>query len=139
MRNGGRIVLAAALLLALPCCAMRDVQEQSPESGETQTFDAPYAAVAQAAAHGITRMQLDITRENEEPGRLVILFVRPTGGVQWGAAGRLVVDKSDAPPIAVHITYERRLPLSGGGQERWARAIFAKMADELRGLGADKR
>ncbi|HJT06772.1 MAG TPA: hypothetical protein VJ747_07600 [Stellaceae bacterium] len=132
MRHGRRLVHAAALLLTLAACSMKNVEAEAPDAGETRTFDAPYAAVRRAAVIGIERMRLDITNQSEEPGRLVILFVRPTGGVQWGAAGRLVVDKSDAPPIAVHIVYDRRFPLSGGGQERWARAIFAKMAQELR-------
>jgi hypothetical protein len=132
VRNGKRLMQAAALLLMLAGCGMRDVEAEAPDAGETRTFDAPYAAVARAAFIGLARMRLDVTHQIEEPGGLVILFVRPVGGVQWGAAGRLVVDKRDGPPIAVHITYQRRLPLSGGGQERWAGAIFVKMAQELR-------
>ena len=132
MRVSGWLGLTAALILSLASCSMKNVQDEPVDAGESQTFDAPYAAVTQAATEGILRVRLEITHVEEEPDRLVILFVRPTSNLQWGAAGRLVVDKSAAPPTVAHVTYDRRLPLSGGGQERWARAIFAKMRDALR-------
>ncbi len=102
--------LAAALLL-LASCSMKTVQEEPIDAGESERFDAPYAEVVQAALEGVTRAKLDTTRQGEEADGFVILFVRPTSAINWGGVGRVVVDKSAAPPTVVHISYDRRLPL----------------------------
>lgn len=136
--NSGLAGLVAALLL-MASCSMRTVQEEPVDAGEAQSFDAPYADVVRAAIEGITRAKLDITRKTEEPDGFVILFVRPTSPINWGGAGRLVVDKSSAPPTMVHVTYDRRLPLSGSGQERYAHAIFAGMNHALGQAGAAQK
>src|SRR6185437_384402 len=65
MRHGRRLVHAAALLLTLAACSMKNVEAEAPDAGETRTFDAPYAAVRRAAVIGIERMRLDITNQSE--------------------------------------------------------------------------
>jgi hypothetical protein len=112
---------------------MATVQEKPLEEAETRVFEAPHQRVAAAALDSLRDMRLDVTKIDEEPERFVVLFVRPMSGIQWGAVGRMVIEKSPAGtgPTSVYINYSQRMPLSGGGQERWARAIFSRIENRL--------
>jgi hypothetical protein len=114
---------------------MQTVQEEPLDTAETESFDASYADVVWAAREGITASRLDVTEAQEQDAGFVLLFVRPGSFTQYGGVGRLVVDRGDAPPTAVHITYSQRYALLGPGQERWSRRIFIKMRQALRSRG----
>jgi len=128
-----RPFLAVVLLVLVTACSMATVQNQALDEAETRIFDAPHQRVAGAALDGLRDMKLDITKIEEEPERVIVLFVRPTSGIQWGAVGRMVIEKNPAGtgPTSVYINYTQRMPLSGGGQERWARAIFLRIENRL--------
>jgi hypothetical protein len=129
----------ALVLLGLAACSMQTVQNESVDTSETQSFDASYGDVVQAARDGITTAGFDITQGEEKDTGFVLLFVRPASYGQFGAVGRLVVDRSDAPPTAVHVNYERRVLIYGAGQERAARLIFKKMHETLRDKGVSPK
>jgi len=132
-------VASALLLLCAAACNMETVQNESLDTAETENFDASYGDVVQAARDGITTAGFDVTQAEEKDMGFVLLFVRPASYGQFGAVGRLVVDRSDAPPTAVHINYERRVLIYGAGQERAARRIFRKMRDALRYKGVSPK
>jgi hypothetical protein len=119
------------VLLVLAACSMQTVQNESLDTSETQSFDVSYGDAVQVARDGITTAGFDITQAEEKDTGFVFLFVRPASYGQFGAVGRLVVDRSDAPPTAVHINYERRVLIYGAGQERAARLIFKRMRETL--------
>ncbi|HEV8026829.1 MAG TPA: hypothetical protein VGP50_05340 [Stellaceae bacterium] len=127
------------VLLGLAACGMQTVQNESLDTAETQSFDASYRDVVQAARDGITTAGFDITQAEEKDTGFVLLFVRPASYGQFGAVGRLVVDRSDAPPTAVHVNYERRVLIYGAGQERAARRIFKRMQETLRDKGVSPK
>jgi len=129
----------ALVLLGLAACSAQTVQNESLDTSETQSFDASFGNVVQAARDGITTAGFDITQAEEKDTGFVFLFVRPASYGQFGAVGRLVVDRSDAPPTAVHVNYERRVLIYGAGQERAARRIFKKMSDALRDKGVSPK
>jgi hypothetical protein len=82
-------------------------------------------------------VKLNVSSVTEESGGTVILFQRPGSMWQIGAVGRMIVDKSAAPPTPVHINYEKRGALTySSGQERWAQAIFAWMEKDLAAMAA---
>jgi hypothetical protein len=133
MRRKLRAWAVLALLLGSTSCAnMSTVQNEPVESGDSSSFDARYEDVMQAARAAIEAYHLRITEVTDESDRGVILFIRPASMWQLGGVGRLVVDKSAAPPTVAHINYDMRTLYSyGSGQERWASALFAKMAATL--------
>jgi hypothetical protein len=133
MRKRRQAGFAGALLLWTASCAnMQTVQGEAVDTGETQNFNASYADVVWAAREGIAASRLDVTQAQEQDAGFVFLFVRPASGMQWGGVGRLVIDRSDAPPTVVHVTYDPRFGPPNAGQERWSRRIFIKMRAALR-------
>jgi hypothetical protein len=130
-RHASALALSALFLVA-SCASMQDVQEASTDEAASQKFAAEYRKVVEAGIAGINGMKLSVSSVADEPDRTIILFQRPPSMWQIGAVGRMIVEKSDIPPISVHINYEQRGKITySSGQERWSRAIFARMEKEL--------
>jgi hypothetical protein len=131
-RRGASALVLGALFLVTSCASMQDVQEASTEDAATQNFSADYRRVVDAGIAGINGMKLSVSSVSDEQDRTVILFQRPQSMWQIGAVGRMIVENSAPSPIVVHINYEQRGKITySSGQERWARAIFARMEKEL--------
>ncbi len=110
---------------------MDTVQNESLEQGETRTFKAAHPQVVAVTTDSLRDLRLDVTKIEDNPQDVTILFVRPISAWQWGAAGRVVVKKSQAgEPTPVTVNYTRRLG-GGLGQESWARAIFTGIETKL--------
>src|SRR5262245_31607740 len=104
-----RRVLALVLAAPLGGCGMAQVESQPIESGETRSFNAPFSSVRQAAREAIVGVGFEFTQSRDEPDREIINFIRPMSGNQYGAVGRMAIDRHPPEgPIAVHVSYLQR-------------------------------
>jgi hypothetical protein len=122
------MLAALAMPLALAACNSATVQQAAPDAGTARSFDAPYEQVKQAALDGLNALKVPPSQTTDQPNGFAILVSRAPHGMSWGEVGRVLVEKSPAPPTTVRVVYEKRMPLQFGGSEsRFARNLFAKM------------
>jgi hypothetical protein len=136
MKTASRRALAGlaigALLISASCSNMQQVQQRDPEESQTQAFNAEFRKVVDTGAAAIRQMRLVVTEMTENDEAATILFIRPGNFSNYGGVGRMIVKKSAAPPITVHLQYERRYALTyGAGEETMARNIFLRMEREI--------
>jgi hypothetical protein len=124
-------VPAFAFVLAA-CANATTVQQVPADAGVARSFNASYDEVRAAALQGLTLLRLQPSAQNETPEGHTFMVARPPHGFSWGEVGRIIVEKSEAPPTTVRVVYERRMALQfAGGQSSFARNLFAKMDQAL--------
>jgi hypothetical protein len=135
-RLTGAVALGAVLFASVSCSNMQSVQEKPAEEAESQTFNAEFRKVVDTGAATLRSIRFVVTEITENDERATILFIRPGSFVQYGGVGRMVVEKSAAPPITVRLTYERRFALSyGAGEQSLAKNVFGRMEREIQFSG----
>lgn len=130
--------LTLSLILVLAACANAATVQQAPaDAGVMRSFDATYDQVRAAALGGLTLLRLQPSTQSETTEGHMILVARPPHGFSWGEVGRILIERSSAPPTTVRVLYEKRLTVQfAGSQSAFARNLFAKMDEVLGTPGA---
>lgn len=132
-RNYVGALAFGAVLFGASCANMNTVQNAAVEDAESQSFDAEYTKVVDTGVGALRALRLVVTSQTENAVGTTILFIR-TGSN--GAVGRMIVEKSAAPPTMVRINYERRMTFTfAAGQEGLSRKVFERMQGEIRFSG----
>jgi hypothetical protein len=127
-----RLIIPALALTLAACANAESVKNQPKDIGTARTFDAPYDRVARAAFEGLSRLKLSPSAQNETAEGYMIQIARPPHGFSWGEVGRILVERTDAPPTTVRVVYEKRTAFQFAGSESaLARNLFAKMDEVL--------
>jgi hypothetical protein len=134
MLTGIRRAAALAAFLLLVACANADTIAQQPlDSGVTRTFDVPPERLRPAIIESMQILKIQPTTQEEKPEHIVINFVRPPRFTNFaGDVGRVVIERTGAPPTNVRVLYDKRW-MEMGGDERFARNLFAKVDQVLAG------
>lgn|SRR5579883_2059174 len=128
------VVVATAGVLALGGCADLDtVKNAAKESGTARSFTAPYDEVTAATLESIRQLDVGIAGTEEKPEGLVVLVSKPLSAFSYGEVGRVLVERSPAPPTNVRIVWEKRyqLQISGTGEDEFSREVFTRIGATL--------
>src|SRR5277367_3456491 len=107
---------AVCLMALLSACASMDTVKSAPkDAGDARSFDAGFERVKAAALDGIRDMDIEPSNTEDTADGFVIYIARAPHGMSWGEVGRVIVDKSAAPPTTVHVDYRRRTVLQYEG------------------------
>jgi hypothetical protein len=94
--------------------------------------------VKTAALNGIRDMDIEPSSTEDAADGFIIYIARAPHGMSWGEVGRVIVDKSPAPPITVHVNYQRRVVLQYEGSfSDFAGDLFKRMDASLRKSAAN--
>lgn len=134
MMRGIRRAAAMAVLLLLVACANADTIAQQPlDAGLVRTYDVPPERLRAAIVESMQILKINPTTQEEKPEHIVINFIRPPRFTNLvGDVGRVVIERTGAPPTNVRVLYDRRW-MEMGSDERFARNLFAKVDQVLAG------
>jgi hypothetical protein len=128
------ILAALSFAILLNGCAdTGTVRDAAATAGVERQFAGGYDAVAAATLDSVRGLNVSITGTEETPTGLVVLVAKPVNAFSWGEVGRVMVMKSNAPPTAVRVYWEKRsrMQITGTDQNEFAGQLFQGIQTNL--------
>ena len=126
--------LAIGLLLTLGACATSETARDAPiDAGVSNTYAAPYDRVSAATFETIRALNVNITATEEKPNGLQIQVSKSANLFSWGEVGRIVIERSPAPPTVVRVFWQKRsqVQITGTSQTDFSNDLFAGIQQRL--------
>ena len=133
MRGICRVAALAALALLVACASADTIAQQPLDAGVVRTYDVPPERLRAAIIESMQILKIVPTTQEEKAEHFLINFTRPPRLTNYvGDVGRVVIERTGAPPTNVRVLYDRRF-MEIGTDERFARNLFAKVDQVLAG------
>ena len=130
IRRGAALV---ALVLLVACANADSIAQQPLDAGLVRTYDVPPERLRAAIVESMHILKIHTTTQEEKPEHFLINFTRPPRFTNLvGDVGRVVIERTGAPPTNVRVLYDRRF-MEMGTDERFARNLFTKVDQVLAG------
>lgn len=134
IRAMSRPLAAVGFLAALGACATAETVRDAPvDAGTVAAFDASYDRVSAATLTALRNLRVNITGSEEKPQGLQVQVTKSMNLFSWGEVGRVLVEKSAAPPTSVRVYWEKRsqLQITGTGQTEFSRELYDGIRAQL--------
>lgn len=127
------LILGGLLLAVGGCANLGTVRDAPLTAGTVQAFAASYDQTTAATLATLNQFNVTITSTQEQPTGLQILVTKFTPLSGWGEVGRILVERTAAPPTPVRVVWERRSQLSftGTGQAEFSRELYSGIQQNL--------
>jgi hypothetical protein len=116
--------LSAALLTS--CASSETVRNAPLTDARSKPFNASYERTNAATLKALSAMNVDVTESSEDARGTTYMVEKALTGFSWGEIGRVLVQKSAAPPTTVYVNWEKRAryQITGTGQNEFSDALF---------------